>query len=392
MFFINGTKNFVKVMADNSFVDETTTNQLLEMVDHPSFTKPIIIMPDCHAGKGSVIGFTNKLGPSIIPNVVGVDIGCGMMTAKLKVDRLNFELSKLDNIIRKFIPSGMHSHKNEDVIKANPEFAYTLICETANRIGVSDEKVYKFFLSIGTLGGGNHFISVDTDSNDSEHLYLTVHSGSRNFGLTVAKFYQDLATKFCSDMGINVPKGSGYLPIGYSSNFENPVLGDAYLQDMKIAQEYATYNRLAIVRRILDKMDMVDGKCVEITNCIHNYIGKDNIIRKGAISATLSEKVIIPLNMRDGILLGVGKGNSKWNNSAPHGAGRLMSRNVAKKEIEMEDYRKTMEGIFTTSVNEDTLDEAPMAYKDSEIIKNAIGETVEITHHLKPIYNFKASK
>ncbi len=388
MFFIHGTENFVKIMADNSFVDQTTIKQLMEMVDHPSFTKPIVIMPDCHAGKGCVIGFTNKMGSSIIPNVVGVDIGCGMMTAKLKINRDKLDLGKLDEVVHKYIPSGSNDHNNFDVLDDNPEFDTSFCHDVAINIG-KESKIQKFLTSIGTLGSGNHFISADIDDNDEQHVYLTVHTGSRNFGHSIAEFYQKMAVNLCNDMKINVPKGSEYLPVGspyYSS------LGERYLTHMRMAQQFAVYNRFAIIRRIIDKMVFDDDICVNIINCSHNYIDHDKIIRKGAISANLDEEVIIPLNMRDGILLGIGKGNSGWNYSAPHGAGRIMSRKEAKDKVSVHEYMESMKGVYSSSVGEKTIDESPMAYKDSNCIKEYIKDTVEITHHLKPIYNFKASK
>lgn len=407
MIELKGKYNTAKVFTDN--IEDEAIEQVIELLNQ-DFSKhgKIRIMPDTHKGAGCVIGFTADLGDKVIPNLVGVDIGCGMITVSL--GQIDIDLEKIDNVIHGYIPSGYNTHE----------------CRVAKFPKLQDLYCYRNLKdikrierSLGTLGGGNHFIELNIDSDNNK--YLVIHSGSRNLGHQVATFYQDLAIDLCSgkeeyylkrdeiiktykeqsrrkeiqqalkslegkykELQPDYPKELCYL----TGEFR-----DKYLHDMKICQEYAELNRETMANIILDKMfnkTLIDFNCFQTT---HNYINfKDNIIRKGAISAYKDEKVLIPINMRDGSILAVGKGNPDWNYSAPHGAGRLMSRTRAKDQLNLEDFKETMQGIFTTSVNEDTLDEAPMAYKSMSEIINNIQDTVEIIDIIKPLYNFKASK
>jgi RNA-splicing ligase RtcB/predicted DNA-binding transcriptional regulator YafY len=405
MIEIKGKYNTAKVYTDK--LEPEVISQVIELCNQ-EFCKDskIAIMPDTHAGKGCVIGFTADLGDMVIPNIVGVDIGCGMLTVEL--GKMELDLDALDKVIRKWVPSGMEVHEGRAVKfpKLQELHCYRELTQT--------KRIEK---SIGTLGGGNHFIELDKD--DEGNIYLVIHSGSRNLGKQVAEFYQNLAIDLCSGKEdyyvqreniISEYKKEGkrhliekalkelkqkydaLLP-SYPKDlcFLTGTYRERYLHDMNICQEYAVLNRETMAKIILEKL--LGKRLSDFTyfNTIHNYINfKDNIIRKGSISAYDGEKVLIPINMRDGSIVAVGKGNADWNYSAPHGAGRLMSRSKAKESLTLEEYQKSMEGIFTTSVNQSTLDEAPMAYKPMEEILNNIGDTVEILKIIKPIYNFKA--
>lgn len=366
MIEIQGKYNTAKVFTD--YLEKEALAQILELCNQ-EFTagSSIRIMPDTHAGAGCTIGTTMTVSDRIVPNLVGVDIGCGMETVRLKDRRM--ELSKLDKMIHQFIPAGF------DVRSKAHDYAGRINLEAlACRKQVNLQRAV---LSVGTLGGGNHFIEVNR--NEEGVLYLVVHSGSRNLGKQVAEYYQKLGAEELKGTGIN-----RQLAYVQGKNFED------YLTDMRIVQQYALYNRKAIVDEIVRRMDL---DVEDQFSTIHNYIDLDGmILRKGAISAREGEKVLIPINMRDGSLLCIGKGNPDWNWSAPHGAGRLMSRSKAKETISMEEFRQSMEGIYTSTVNRSTLDECALAYKPmDEIIRN-IADTVEITEFLKPIYNFKAAE
>lgn len=405
MIELKGKYNTAKVYTDN--LEQEVISQVLELCDQ-EFCKDsnIAIMPDTHAGKGCVIGFTADLGDKVIPNIVGVDIGCGMTTVEL--GKIKVDLKELDDIIHKCVPSGKEVHEGRAIkfpklqeLKCFRELSQT-------------KRIEK---SIGTLGGGNHFIELNID--DEENVYLVIHSGSRNLGKQVAEYYQNLAIDLCAGKGDyyekrekiieeykkegkrkliqpalkELEKEYNELSPSYPRElcFLTGVYREKYLNDMNICQEYAVLNRNTMANIIVNKLLNKNLEDFSYFNTIHNYINfKDNIIRKGSISAYEGEKVLIPINMRDGSILAVGKGNPEWNFSAPHGAGRLMSRTKAKENLTLEDYKKSMEGIFTTSVNEATLDEAPMAYKPMEEIINNIGDTVDILKVIKPIYNFKA--
>lgn len=388
-------------------IEEEATEQIKELCSQP-FAKgcKIRIMPDTHAGKSCVIGFTADLKDKIIPNIVGVDIGCGMLTISLGKEEIDLE--KLDETIKKYVPSGMNVHEGRMV--RYPELQ-NLYCYRMLRNSKRIER------SIGTLGGGNHFIEIDKDKNDNK--YLIIHSGSRNLGTQVAEYYQKLAVDLCSgkedyfikrDELIDTFKKEGRrkeiqkelkkLKEKYNSMFPtypkelcflSGKYREEYLHDMNICQEYAVLNRNTIADIILKRMFNKSLSDYESFNTTHNYINfKDNIIRKGSVSAYKGEKLLIPINMRDGSLICIGKGNENWNYSAPHGAGRLMSRTKAKEVLNLEEFKDSMKGIYTSSVSENTLDEAPMVYKPMKEIIDNIQETVEILEIIKPIYNFKA--
>jgi len=405
MIELKGKYNTAKVFTDN--IEETASSQIIELCNQPFVDgAKIRIMPDTHAGAGCVIGFTASLGDKVISNIVGVDIGCGMYCVKLGEADIN--LQTLDNIIRNHIPSG--TNMNDRCIVKFPKIQ-ELHCYRELK------NTKRFERSIGTLGGGNHFIEVNED--DEENKYLVIHSGSRNLGKQVADYYQNLAVELCSGKDKFYEEKNNiileYKKLGKKDQIQQALnklknkysnlqpkypkdlcfltgkYRDQYLHDMKICQKYATLNRETMANIILEKLGIyVDA--IDCFHTIHNYINfSDNIIRKGAISAYKGEKVLIPLNMRDGSLLCIGKGNPDWNFSAPHGAGRIMSRKKAKETFSLEEFKKSMEGIYTTSVNQSTIDEAPMVYKNSEEIKRYIGDTVEIIKQIKPIYNFKAN-
>lgn len=399
----------LKIFTKN--IDEEALKQINELLDQDAFKdSKVRIMPDVHAGKGCVIGFTGDLENKVIPNIVGVDIGCGMLCIEL--GNVDLDLEKLDNIIRKYVPSGRNVHEKLQSKFVDLEKLYCL----------KELKNNNDFLerSLGTLGSGNHFIEIDKDEDNNK--YLVIHTGSRNLGKQVASIYQEKAIKYCSykkemqeekekikleykKQGrkseitaalIDVEKkyeGKTKLPIDLCYlEGENR---EKYLHDMKICQEFARTNRLCIAKQILFNYFNIDNldNNFKYFETIHNYISfEDNIIRKGAIAARSNERVLIPMNMRDGCIIGIGKGNDDWNKSAPHGAGRIMSRNKAKEVVKIDEYRKSMNGIYTTSVNKDTIDEAPMVYKPMQEIVDCIKDTVEIEKIIKPIYNFKASE
>lgn len=422
----------LKIFTNN--IEEEARNQIDELLEQEAFKdSKIRIMPDVHAGKGCVIGFTGNLGDKVISNIVGVDIGCGMLCVEL--GKIDLDLVKLDKIIREYVPSGMNVHQEQKYKFLEFEDLY---CKS--ELKNKDSWLEK---SLGTLGGGNHFIEVDIDEDGNK--YLVIHTGSRNLGKQVAEIYQEKAIKYCSyekeakeerEKIIKEYKEQGRekeiqeeltkISKKYRDKTKLPKdlcylegdLREDYLHDMKICQEFAKDNRLCIAKQILCNYFEVPYykgykslRLVEKVNypsfiaqdyieydfeyfqTIHNYISfEDNIVRKGAISAKKGERVLIPMNMRDGCIIGIGKGNEDWNESAPHGAGRIMSRAEAKENIKLEDFENSMEGIYTTSVNEETIDESPFAYKSMQEIIDCIGDTVEIEKIIKPIYNFKASE
>ena len=392
----------LKIFTNN--IEEKAKEQIdLLLQQEPFKDCKVRIMPDVHAGTGCVIGFTADLGDKVIPNIVGVDIGCGMLCVEL--GNIEIDLKKFDEIVNKYIPAGrnIREQKLSDFEKIKELYCFRELKETN-----------KFEKAIGTLGGGNHFIELNID--DDNNKYLVIHTGSRNMGNQVAQYYQKLAIELCSGKEemfkkkeeiIKTYKEQGrkkeiqsalkQLEMKYKEN--KPELPDDlcyltgeyredYLHDMKICQEYASLNRKYIALEILNKYGIVAMRKFET---IHNYINfEDNIVRKGAIRANKGERVIIPINMRDGSIIAIGKGNEDWNNSAPHGAGRIMSRIQAKKTFQLDEFVKSMEGIYTTSVVEETLDEAPFVYKPMQEIIDNIKDTVEIERIIKPIYNFKA--
>jgi len=396
MIEIKGKYNTAKVFTD--IIDSNALEQIKELCDQ-EFVKgsTIRIMPDVHAGIGCTIGTTMTISDKIVPNLVGVDIGCGIEIIKLKQKRIDFE--KLDRLIYEHIPSGFDIRKKPHKYVENIDFD-GLACK--KHVDLQRAK-----LSIGTLGGGNHFIEVNIDKNGA--LYLVVHSGSRHLGKQVAEYYQNLGYKELTDVNrlkteiIKKLKKEGrekeipeqiqkIVPVKISKHLAY-VQGESYenyLNDMKIVQRYAVYNRKAIVDEIVNRMGF---EIEEQFTTIHNYIDLESmILRKGAISAKKGEKVLIPINMRDGSLICIGKGNKDWNYSAPHGAGRIMSRREAKKTISLEEFKKTMEGIYSTTVSNLTLDECALAYKPMDEIIENIQDTVEIVDIIRPVYNFKASE
>lgn len=383
--------NNVKIFA--SIIDETIQSQIQELSSSEAYKDcQIRIMPDCHAGTGCTIGSVIRFNNRVIPNTVGVDIGCGMLVIELGHQEIDLQL--IDEIIHKYIPSGFNIHETP-IASFDLDYFQAPI----------EDKQY-VLNSIGTLGGGNHFIEIDVDNEDNK--YLVIHSGSRNLGVQVCKYWQEVGIKKLNKKDNSeiiaklkaegrqkeiqsvlqeikqntnvIPKDLAYIE-GKDLNL--------YLWDMQKCQSYAFGNRYEIGQILIEKANL---KPIGWFQTIHNYIDVQNkIIRKGAIAANKGEKVIIPMNMRDGSLICIGKGNEDWLCSAPHGAGRIMSRNQASEQITMEDFKNSMNGIYTTSVNENTIDEAPMAYKSAKVIQEDIKDTVEIVKVIKPIYNFKAN-
>ena len=370
-------------------VEQEAISQIIQMANSPlGENAHIRIMPDCHAGAGCVIGTTMKITDKVCPNLVGVDIGCGVDLVKTNID-FSTRLEELDSVIRKYIPFGMDTHSSEQKYDFTDLYCWDkLDKDTQNRAKTA----------LGTLGGGNHFIEA------YEGGWLSVHSGSRNIGYKVAAYYQDLAEKRIKEYNYKLLKEE--LQTIEPKDREqwlktHKITGDKdlcyltgidlahYLHDVAIMQLFANNNRLTMLRRITDAMG---GRVLQHINSIHNYIDVNNmILRKGAISAQKNEILVIPLNMRDGLLVCKGKGNPEWNYSAPHGAGRLYSRSEAKRIFTVEEYAMEMQGIFSTCINQSTLDEAPFAYKDYQEIMECIEPTVEIVERLIPIFNFKAS-
>lgn len=400
MLELNGKYNTAKVFTE--VIDPTAVSQIIELCNQPmSAGSQIRIMPDVHAGAGCTIGTTMHITNKVVPNLVGVDIGCGMETVRLKEKHI--ELQKLDKLIYEKIPSGFairdKAHRYNEQIDLTELNCY----EHINPIRAER--------SIGTLGGGNHFIEADKGEDGS--IYIVIHSGSRHLGVETAKYYQEEAYKRLNgsskkdiDALIERMKAEGrdkqiqseitrlkntkFTDVPKHLAYCEGELFTQYIHDMKIVQQFAMLNRQAMMDEIIKGMHL---HVEEQFTTIHNYIDTDNmILRKGAVSAQAGEKLLIPINMRDGSLICTGKGNPDWNFSAPHGAGRLMSRSAAKQSFTVSEFRKQMNGIYTTSVNAQTLDECPMAYKSIEDIVDNIGDTVEINEIIKPVYNFKAGE
>jgi len=380
--------NNVKLIINADVIEDVAKEQINNMVTHPSMKGLISIMPDVHAGAGSVIGFTGRFNKSIIANIVGVDIGCGVVCHKIGKQKIDFE--ELDNYIRENIPLGFKSRNGEDLrnvftngeiherLENIPKLAWFFFHN--HEVKMSTNPRYQ----IGTLGGGNHFIEIGIDGEGQK--YLLIHTGSRNFGLKVANYFQNKAKIICKEMGIITPLDLEYLPMSAG--------GEEYLKWMRVAQDYAKLNREVITRIILKHLNLEFDDTTYLES-VHNYIASDNIVRKGAIKAYKENPVIIPLNMADGTILGIGKGNDRYNFSAPHGAGRVYGRNEMKRrlgrgEISMEEFNKSMDGIFSTSVKKSTIDESKFAYKTFDDIKKYLDETIEIKKILKPIYNLKS--
>lgn len=397
---LKGKYNSAIVYTNN--VEEKAQEQIIELCNQ-EFAKDskIRIMPDVHAGAGCVIGTTMTIQDKVVPNLVGVDIGCGMEVVKFTSD--NFCLEKLDKVIKEYVPSGFSVRK-----EVHPCFEF---------IDLTKLKCYKHInaeraaLSIGTLGGGNHFVEINQDSEG--YYYLVIHTGSRNLGKQVAEYYQKLGydelsnsndekkniIERCKREGRQVDIESEIAKIDKKKFTKDLAWVEGenlknYLHDMKIVQGYASLNRYAIVSSILDNFLTEENnfKFAGEFETIHNYIDTEAmILRKGAVAAARGIKFIVPMNMRDGSLICVGKGNPEWNYSAPHGAGRLMGRGQARRELSLEEYTKSMQDVYTTSVVQATLDEAPLAYKPMQEIIDNIGDTAEVVEIIKPIYNFKNS-
>jgi len=372
MIKVTGKHNTALCFTDD--VDEKAYQQIKTLCDQVEFEDcKIRIMPDVHAGMGCTIGTTMTITDKIVPAMVGVDIGCGIETIKLSNRKIDY--TTLDNLIRKEIPSGTgirkYSHNFNQMIDLKQ-----LKCSNKVKLDRAEK-------SIGSLGGGNHFIEVAQDGQG--FLYLLVHSGSRHLGNEVAMYYKNLAIKKLQEEAIkkeervSLPRDLSYL---------SGKLFSDYLHDMKIVQEYAALNRQAICEVIMTAIDLEE---VERFTTIHNYVDIESmILRKGAVSAQEAEMLLIPLNMKEGSFICQGKGNKDWNYSAPHGAGRLLSRTKALETLSLQEYKDSMQGIFTTSVSRKTLDEAPLAYKSAKEIVKHIDPSVEIIDKIKPTYNFKA--
>ncbi|KMT22211.1 RNA-splicing ligase RtcB [Clostridium cylindrosporum] len=365
MIEIKGKYANARVYTDN--IDESAKIQIRELCDEVFMEgQRVAVMPDVHAGKGCTIGTTITIKDKIVPNLVGVDIGCGVITAKLS--STNISLDKLDNIIKRSVPSG------HNIRKTSHSYLSDINLKALKCRGIVNLK--RAELSLGTLGGGNHFIELNRD--DSNNIYLCIHSGSRHLGCEVAQYYQRKAIK----------THGGDVNLSSLAYLDGEDFHD-YIHDMKIVQEYANLNRRAMVNSILKGLNL---EVVDEFNTIHNYIDTESmILRKGAVSARKGERLLIPINMRDGSLICKGLGSSEWNYSAPHGAGRLMSRTESRKNISIDEFLYSMKGIYSSTVSIATIDEAPMAYKSMEEIVKNIKDTVEIISIIKPIYNYKSS-
>ncbi|WP_173472397.1 RtcB family protein [Eubacterium ruminantium] len=353
-------------------LDEYARKQIQMICNHPSAEGSTIrIMPDVHPGKVGTIGLTMTVESSILPSLVGVDIGCGMTIAKIKAKGMQFQ--QLDSVIRDNVPVGPRVRKKEHKYSAKIDLSGLRCAKNVD--------MRKADLSIGTLGGGNHFIELDKD--EEGNIYLVVHSGSRHLGIEVAEHYLRIGQK---EMQM---KKSGFA--SYEMTCLTDSLMEDYLHDIGIIQEFAKLNREAIIETIVSGMKW---KVEESFTCIHNYVDfsdpEKSILRKGAISAKEGERVIIPINMRDGIILGTGLGNAEWNCSAPHGAGRIYKRSEVAEHHTVSDFKKAMEGIHSICISKGTLDESPFAYRNIDDIANVIGETVRIDKIIKPVYNYKA--
>ncbi len=392
------------IVGKNKFImtdhrQENAIEQLRTIVDHPSFKhEKVRVMPDYHMGAGVVIGFTSSYSNSIIPNVVGVDIGCGVVTYPLEA--IDIDFSELDADLRKRIPLGFNHQKDHSVFEKHVHFCQDWLRDYepgAFQEGFQ-ESIREFFpgapepnfrdirLQLGTLGGGNHFIEVEEDNQGKR--YLSIHSGSRNFGLRVADAWQRVAKQLMKTFHVQVPRDLEFLPMDFG--------GREYVCHMLLAQHFAQVNRRMMLAEALEVLGL-EVREDQIIESVHNYIDVDKkIIRKGAIEADPGKRLVIPLNMRDGIILGRGSANQhtldNWNHSAPHGAGRIMSRRQAHKKLSLEDFEKSMEGIWSSSVSQETLDEAPMVYKDPEHILADIAPVVEVEEVIKPIYSLKSSE
>lgn len=426
MIEIQGKYTTAKIMIDE--IEESALQQIYSMINHPAFTNPIVIQPDTHMGTGSVIGFTMKLTDKVIPNVIGVDIGCSIQS--VNITEIKMSLAELNKLIRAKVMFGANVQQKSynferqfnwkelnkkalmfhnayqqhfNVKLKFEEYDFEWLKNKIKMIGIDYNRFSK---SIGTVGGGNHFIEVSHSEKSGK--WVTVHTGSRNFGKRICDYWQNQAkqsfkTNYVEKRILDVKK---IKEIAQPSQIENEIKklpqykfpeeqlwleGDdayGYFRDMFFAQQYADLNRSTILNTIT--MDILDTNCIQSVTSVHNYIDfNDFIIRKGAIRSYENELMVIPFNMRDGILLCAGKSNPDWNFSAPHGCGRVLSRSKAKEILNLDDFIETMKDVVSTSVNQNTLDEAPDAYKDCKIIENAIADTAMVVDRLKPILNLK---
>lgn len=398
MIELHGKYAQAKVFTD--VVDEASISQVINLLNQPYVEgSRIRMMPDIHAGAGCTIGTTMTIGDKVCPNLVGVDIGCGMETVRIREKHI--EMQKLDKLIRQEIPSGFGIRSTPHRFIQEVDLS-ELCCAKHVQIGKAE-------LSIGTLGGGNHFIEADKDEDGN--IYIVIHSGSRHLGLEIANYYQEAGYKALTtyskaetqeiierlkaegrekEISSQLKKLKKECKVPKPLAYVEGELLEHYLHDMAIAQEFARLNRKAMMDVIMKGMKL---HAEETFTTIHNYIDVENgILREGAVSAQAGEKLLIPINMRDGSLICIGKGNEDWNYSAPHGAGRLMSRSEAKERFTVSEFKHEMEGIYSTSVSRSTLDESPMAYKGMQDIVDNIGPTAEIMSIIKPIYNFKAGE
>lgn len=366
---INGVYTSAKIFTD--IIEDYALTQIQMLCDNKAFQGcKVRVMPDVHPGKVGTIGFTSTIGKCILPNVVGIDIGCGMLLAKLKQKKVEFQ--KLDKVIRENIPVGSGIRKKPHRFIQDFEFSELYCAHHVNQ--------RKAECSIGTLGGGNHFIELD-EYNEG-YLYVAIHSGSRHLGKEVTEYYLNEGQKRLKSKGIEIP---------YEMTYLEDELMERYLHDVQIVQEYAKMNREAILDELVKGMKWKVEGCI---SSVHNYIevssdGK-RILRKGAVSAKQGESVIIPINMKDGILIGIGKGNDDWNESAPHGAGRRIKRETVREQFTVSQFKLDMKGIYSSCIGKGTLDEAPFAYRNFQEIEENVGDTVDIKKRIRPVYNFKA--
>jgi RNA-splicing ligase RtcB len=368
-------------------IEANCEDMILQYLNHPTFSDTKVrIMPDIHLGKGTVIGFTSSYNSHLIPSTIGVDIGCGVCAYNIGKGKLKFD--KLDEFIRKNIPAGLHNRssvheKLDKTISSTSckEKDFNDVNKFKNMLGELSSKqcnsMDKILAALGTLGGGNHFIEVDQDEQGNR--WLLIHSGSRNLGLKTFYYHNAIAVKETSEES----------PIKFLSSD----LANDYLKDMALVQHYAKINRALMAAIIIEDFFKASIEDIESVESIHNYLDlSDKIIRKGAISAHKGEAVVIPFSMSEGAVIGIGKGNDEWNNSAPHGAGRKIARGQAKKGLSLDEFHKQMKGIWSSTIDKDTLDESPMAYKKPKDVLDYIDDTVEITRRLKTVYNFKAAE
>lgn len=361
---------------NSTAIDQHAFSQIQMICNHESSNNcRIRIMPDVHPGMVGPIGLTITIGDKIIPNLIGIDIGCGMTLAQIKNKKIDYK--KLDTVIRESVPSGFSVRKKPHRFAKDFDFN-NLKCKEHIR----DEKA---ILSLGSLGSGNHFIEANKD--EEGNLFIVIHSGSRHLGKEVTEYYLSEGQKMLKSQGLNVPHEITWL--------EGKLMAD-YLHDLQVVQQFASINRGIILDELVKGMKW---KVLESYECIHNYVDASEdiihafgtaVLRKGAISAKINEKVIIPINMRDGIILGTGLGNTDWNCSAPHGSGRIMKRNDVKNNFTVSSFKSEMKGIYSSCISKETLDEAPFAYRSINEITEVIEDTVTINKIIKPVYNFNA--